>query len=132
MLLFIVDSMPLDEQHFKVFFGVVSLSLKSIMAKKNYLILWIFAVLKIRLSVSRDNSFLEDSIKKYGLQNAPKKWFSYIDVFFCKYFSKFNQKFNFNLNSTLSPLSTGKIPRNTVIECLNRVSGFNNNYFLNC
>ena len=102
------------------------------MAKKNYLILWIFAVLKIRLCVARNNSFLEDSIKKYGLQNAPKKWFAYIDAFFCKYFSKFNLNSNFNLNSIFSPLSIGKIPRNTVIECLNRVSCFNNNYFLNC
>ena len=55
------------------------------MARKNNISLCLFVIVTIKLCAARNRgSFLEDSIRKYGLQNTPKKWFAYIDAFLHK------------------------------------------------
>ena len=50
--------------------------------------LYVITIL-IRLCLSRNRSnLLDDSLRTHGFQNAPKKWFTYIQIFLHKWINK--------------------------------------------
>ena len=76
-----------------------------------------FITVLIRLCISRNRvNLLDDSLRTYGFQNAPKKWFTYLKIFLHKWINKiylqiisqlsiFKMKISYNVHDEDSRIS---------------------------